>query len=109
MDGPTCVSASKILTPSRATTSLLSSANALLQPGTEPQRVLSEHLAPGSGREPRAIGDLLHALRPRGVAVRPIGREEPEIFPELLNAELDRALPAVDGVEVAALGQRVAP
>src|SRR5207249_4646760 len=80
MDGPTCVSASKILTPSRATTSLLSSANALLQPGTEPQRVLSEQLAPGGRRQPRPIGDLLYALRPRSVAVRPVGREEPEIF-----------------------------
>src|SRR5216117_3950501 len=108
MDGPTCVSASKILTPSRATTSLLSSANALLQPGTEPQRVLSEQLAPGGRRQPRPIGDLLYALPPRSVAVRPVGREEPEIFAELLNAELDRALPAVDGVEVAALGEHVA-
>src|SRR5262245_56820866 len=95
IDGPTCVSASKIRSPSRATASLLPLAAALLEPGTEPQRVLSEHLAPGGRRQSRPIGDLLHALRPRGVAVRPVGREEPEVLAELLHAELDRALPAV--------------
>src|SRR4029077_18253060 len=74
-----------------------------LQARAETQRVLAEQLAARGVGEALAPGDLLHALRPRGVAVRPVGREQPEVFAQFFDAELQRALPRVDGVEVAAL------
>src|SRR5438876_12197540 len=59
----------------------------------------------GALHEPRALHHLLDALRPRRVTVGPVAREEPQIFPELLDAELERALPRVDDVEVSPVGQ----
>src|SRR5882762_799299 len=99
MVGPTCVSASKIRKLSRAIVWFLPAACVrLFQTRAEPQRVLPEQLASGGGRQARPTGDLLDTLGPRGVPVRPVGREEPDVFAEGLNAELDRALPRVDRV-----------
>ena len=78
------------------------------QAGAEPHRILGQDLPLGALAEPGALHHLLDALRPRRVAVRPVGGEEPEILPELLYAERERALPGVDGVEVPPLGQDLA-
>ena len=77
-------------------------------PEHQAQRVAGQDLLLGALREPRALHHLLDALRPRRVTVGPVAREEPQIFPELLDAELERALPRVDGVEVSPLGQDLA-
>src|SRR5688572_16668366 len=68
----------------------------VLEARTEPQRVLSEELAHGRRCQSRPLGHLLDALRPRGVAVRPVRREQPQVFAELLDTERERPLPAVD-------------
>src|SRR6266540_1759495 len=78
------------------------------EPRAQAQRVLAQDLPLGVLRESGALHHLLDALRPRRVAMRPVAREEPEILSELLHAELERALPGVDGVEVAPLGQDLA-
>src|SRR5262249_41254928 len=78
------------------------------QPGAKAQRVLGQDLPLRALRQPRALHHLLDTFRPRGVAVRPVRGEEPEILPQLLHTELERALPRVDGVEVASFREHLA-
>src|SRR5690242_1762130 len=72
----------------------------LTQPRAEAHGVLAEDFPARGFAEARALDGLLHGFRPRGVAVRPVAGEQPHILAQLLDAELDRALPAVDAVEV---------
>src|SRR5262245_20350208 len=57
------------------------------QPRAEAHRILAEELSSSALGETRAIGRLLDAFRPRRVAVRPIGREQPEVLTQFLDAE----------------------
>src|SRR5690349_1400926 len=78
------------------------------QPRAQPHCVVAEDFPPRGFAEARALDGLLHRFGPRRVAVRPVAREQPHILAQLLDAEFERALPAVDAVEIAALGDHVA-
>src|SRR5262245_60353474 len=69
---------------------------ALPQARTESQRVLVQHLPLGALRQLGTAHDLVQALGPGGVAVRPVGGKEPQVLAQLLHAERQGALPRVD-------------
>src|SRR5439155_26742698 len=80
----------------------------VLQSRAKAQCVVAENFPLGAFAEAGAVDGLRHRFRPGAVAVRPVGGEQPHILAQFLDAEFDGALPAVDAVEIAALGQNLA-
>src|SRR5689334_10610399 len=79
-----------------------------VQSWAEATRVFSEDFTLGAFGQPGSVDRLLDAFGPGRVAMRPVRGEEPHILAELLDAEFDRALPAVDPVKIPALGEDLA-
>src|SRR5690242_8631745 len=57
------------------------------QAGAEPQGILAQDLPLGPLAELGTVHHLVETLRPRRVAVRPVGGEQPQVVAQLLHAE----------------------